>query len=426
MLLDDPVLPAAAELTGEGSLAVLTAAVDAAGGRLHSGRCAQVHYHPGRELVARYRCDVTWPDGRRRNDTILAATAPEHLPGTVPLVADLDGRELAVSVWRWPFDPLVPGLETAVTPSALSSHLAGLIAGPIRVEVVAYRPTERAVIRVHGADGEVLYVKALRPADVDPIAARHQALLDAGLPVPRVLASDRTLGLLVLAELPGTTFRDRLKSGRRPWPAPAAMADLTDRIAGAAIGGPPRRASRTCDAIAHVELLEILLPDRVDDLRRVADACRAALDDVEDRSGAVVHGDLHEAQFVVGDDGTITGLLDIDDCAPGDPLDDPAVLIGHLTYRAITTTDAHLRRAIEKTVDDLGAEFARRHDRCALDLTVAAALMGLATGPFRIQMDGWQHVTGLVVDAAIARIADAGGTAPIAPISPTAPTARIA
>lgn len=419
MLLDDPVLPAAAELAGEGALAVLRAAVGAAGGHLHDGRCAQVHYQPGRELVARYRCDVIWPDGRRRNDTILAATAHEHLPGTVPLVADLDGRELAVSVWRWPFDPLVPGLETAVTPSALTPQLAGLVTGPIRVEVVAYRPTERAVVRVHGAAGEVLYLKALRPADVDPIAAQHDALLDAGLPVPRVLAADPTLGLLVLAELPGTTFRDRLKSGQRPWPAPAAIADLTDRIAGAAVFGNARRASRTRDAISHIELLEILLPDRGDDLRRVAAVCRAALGEVESRSGCLVHGDLHEAQLVVDDDGAITGLLDIDDCAPGDPLDDPGVLMAHLTYRAITATDAPLRRAIGSTVDELHAEFAQRHDPGALDRAVGAALMGLATGPFRIQMDDWQHITARVVDAAQAHIARAEGIAPVAPETPT-------
>jgi hypothetical protein len=271
---------------------------------------------------------------------------------------------------------------------------------------------------VHGAAGEVLYVKALRPADVHPIAAQHQTLLDAGLPVPRVLAADPTLGLLVLAELPGTTFRDRLKSGQRPWPTPAAIADLTNRIAGAAVYGDTRRASRTRDAIAHIELLEILLPDRVDDLHGVAAACRDALGAVEARSGCLVHGDLHEAQLVVDDDGAVTGLLDIDDCAPGDPLDDPGVLMAHLTYRAITTADPDLRRDIESTVDDLRAEFARRHDPGALDLTVAAALMGLATGPFRIQANDWQAITGLVVDAALARIAAVASIAPLGLIAP--------
>ncbi len=405
MLLDDPVLPAAAELAGDGSLALLTAAVAAAGGELHSGRCAQVHYQPGHELVARYRCDVTWPAGRRRGDTILAATARAHLPGTVPLVAERDGHELAVSVWRWPFDPLVPGLGTAVTAAALTPYVAGLISGPIRVEVVAYRPTERAVVRVHGSNGEVLYVKAVRPDDLQPIADQHEALLDVGLPVPCVLATDPTLGLLIMSELPGTTFRDRLKTGQRPWPNPDAVVELAERISGAAVTGAPRRASRTADAIAHVELLQILLPDRADDLRRISAACLESLDEVAARSGVLVHGDLHEAQIVVDDQGAITGLLDIDDCAPGDPLDDPAVLVGHLSYRALTMRDEPAGRAIETAIAELHEAFAAHHGRGALDRTVAAVLVGLATGPFRIQMDDWQATTRLVIDAASARIA---------------------
>ena len=75
------------------------------------------------------------------------ASTTGPLPGAVPVEA-LDGEQaLVASVWRWPFDPLVPGLERAVTPGRSDDLVGSWVGAGPTLEVVAYRPTERAVVR---------------------------------------------------------------------------------------------------------------------------------------------------------------------------------------------------------------------------------------------------------------------------------------
>jgi aminoglycoside phosphotransferase (APT) family kinase protein len=133
-------------------------------------------------------------------------------------------------------------------------------------------------------------------------------------------------------------------------------------------------------------MLATVLPaerDRLDwlagrlELDRDASTCRA------------IHGDLHEAQVVV-DAGRITGLLDIDDVGVGDEIDDVATLVAHLLTRAATVTDG---RPIVEYAERLRAGLGVAFDRRDLDQAVAATLIGLATGPFRIQQDDWRQIT---------------------------------
>jgi len=120
------------------------------------------------------------------------------------------------------------------------------------------------------------------------------------------------------------------------------------------------------------------------------------------RSGVVVHGDLHEGQLVVAPDGTVTGLLDIDDLGTGDPLDDHATLIAHLRFRAAgLDPDDPGRRRLHDHVAALHDHAAELVGREAIDVAVASVLVGLATGPFRVQHPGWQARTAAVVADAV-------------------------
>jgi aminoglycoside phosphotransferase (APT) family kinase protein len=402
----DPCLPAATWLTGPDACEVIGAAVTAAGGRLHRARPCQVHYRPGHEMVVRYRCEVTWPGRDRAPDTILAATTRHGaLPATVPVVAETDAGPLAVSVWRWPHDPVLVGLPAAVVGPSLAARLPALVGPVVAVEVVAYRPTERAVVRARTAGGDTYYVKVLAPAAVDAVADRHRRLTEAGLPAPPIRHVDPDLGLLVMAELPGATFRDRIKRGRHPWPAPSALRQLALDLASVDAEGLAPRPTRTADAIGHARLLEQVLTGvrnrrALDDLGRIVSRCGDAIGDSHWRVGPLVHGDLHEAQLIVDDRGRIAGLLDVDDVGPGDPVDDAAVLLAHLRYRACT--DPARRDEITAYAARLRASAARRIDAPTLDLVTAGVLVGLATGPFRIQCDRWEDHTAAV-------LADAGG-----------------
>jgi hypothetical protein len=398
----DPLLPAAPFLTSAAAFDVLATAVTAAGGRLLACAPVHVHYRPGHELVVRYRADVAGSDGTPERQTLLAGTAVGG-PHAGTLHVTTEDEALTVGVWRWPFDPVLPGLATAVT-----GHLAGRFLGehmspPLSPEVVVYRPTERAVVRITDASGRRAYVKVVPPATVAGLVARHEALGNADLPVPRVVASDAAAGLVALSEVVGPTLRELVKGDRGGWPPAAEFLELRRRLARAATDA-PARPTRRADAIAHAAMLATVLP-----------AARAQLDHVTEpwRLGAInsgppvtVHGDLHEAQVIIGD-GRITGLLDVDEVGPGDPLDDLATVLGHMRYRQVTTADRGVSSRIAAYADSLRAGFVDEVAPAELDASTAAVLIGLATGPFRVQMEGWQAATTDVLDVATALVGPA-------------------
>lgn len=413
MEIVDDAVPAVQHLTAPGAVDVLRAAVEAAGGTLHDALASQVQYRPGSDVVVRYRADVTWADGARRpGETLLAAaSAAGPLPGALQVEASGGDAPLVASVWRWPFDPLVPGLEGAVTPGRSDELLGPWVGAGAALEVVAYRPTERAVVRATGGDGRRVYLKVVRPGDVEALVARHERLLAGGLPVPEVLAVSAEEGVVVLAERPGTTFRDRIKQDLPGWPSPESLGTVVDRLRALDPSGLPARPGRVVDALGHAQLLAAVAPELSERLAALCDRFRAAVPAVSERSGALVHGDLHEGQLVVDEDGAITGLLDVDDVGTGDPVDDLATVIGHLRFRVATAADDHdaRRRAarLAAHVQALEAHGRTRVDPDALALDVAAVLVGLATGPFRIQRAGWRADTARVVADAEAAAPDA-------------------
>jgi aminoglycoside phosphotransferase len=385
----DPLLPAAAHLTGPGAFDVLRPAVDAAGGELLSCRTSHVQYRPESDLVVRYRCTIRRDDVDVTDTLLAATTAAGPFPGTVPVEATTpDGNHLTVGLWRWPFDPVLGDLATMVTPHLADAHLADLVGGSCVPEVVAYRPTERAVVRVSGRDREI-YVKILPPTSVEGLVRRHALLHGAGVPVPQVLRSGE--GWIAMEALTGTTLRDRLKAGTR-LPAPERYRTLLDALAAVQLDDATLVRSRLDDAPHHAAMLATVLPDARDRLDDVIGRL-TTLSGRFARTESTVHGDLHEAQLVV-DDNEVTGLLDIDDVGRGNPLDDVATLLGHLRFRAATSHDHRIDRYAEL----VRAAVATGHDGAAVDLHLAAVLIGLATGPFRIQQHDWATTTRHVLD----------------------------
>lgn len=391
MLVDDALLPAAAHLTGPDAVDVLAPVVVAAGGRLVRCEPTAVQYRPRRELVVRYRC-VVRNGASTAADTLLAATTTSGpLPGTVPVEAVTpDGTELRVGVWRWPFDPILPDLATMTTPHLAAPLLRSLVGGRPGLEVVAYRPTERAVIRASGPERDV-YVKVVPPATAPSLVDRHARLVRAGIPAPRVLAVDG--GWIALEALPGTTLRDRLKGGPRALPSPVSYRDLLRSVGVVDVGDLPPVRSRLLDAPHHAAMLARVLPGSAARVSEIIERVGAPID--AQRDVATVHGDLHEAQLVV-DDHTVTGLLDVDDLGPGDPLADIGTLVAHLRFRAMTCDDPR----VDAYADEVREAVAIGRDPAAVDRHVAAVLVGLATGPFRIQQRDWEMTTRRVLDLA--------------------------
>jgi phosphotransferase family enzyme len=393
--VDDAVLPAAAHLTGSRADRVLAAAVAAVGGTLQRARPCHLHYRPGRDVVVRFDSSVCWGGRAPVTETLIAATHVAGPPdGTLPVEAiTADGVTLSVGVWRWPFDPVLLGLGDAVTPSRAAVLLAGLSDGRVRLEVVSYRPTQRAVVRAVDAQGGEVYIKAVPPGDVEDLVDRHRRLLAVGVPVPEVLRHDAGRGLIVTAALGGLTVRDRIKRGHRTLPAAGQYEELYLRLAAARLGRRRHAINRTRAALHHATMLAAVLPSSRPRLDRLAEHLAPATHRADDRSGPTIHGDLYEAQLVTGRGrgraGTLTGVLDLDDCGPGDPYDDRATVLAHLIDRVVDDEGAP-RRRIADYVGTLRSSFGEQVDAGELDLVTAGTIVGLATGPFRLQRPRWQ------------------------------------
>lgn len=387
MSVDDPLLPAAIHLSGPFAGDVVAAAVERAGGTLLHHRRTQMHYRPGHDLVARFDAEVEWADGRRRREQISAATTTSGPPaGSLVVVADAADGELAVGVWRWPFDPALPALEGVVGSTATTLEGVGVVLGPGRpvVDVVAYRPMERAVVRVRSG-ATTWYAKVVPPAGASDIVERHRTMRERELPVPDVIAAVPDRGWLLLTELAGPTLRELIKSDRDTWIEPSTLAGLVRRIASVGDDHPRSFRSRLADAPHHAALLAAVLPDGPGRLARLQDHLAEHAARAQQRPSGFVHGDLHEAQLIVAE-GRIVGLLDIDEAGRGDPVDDVAVPIAHLRHRALSASNGP---RIDAFVDDFIAHIAGDHAPADVAAGTVAVLTGLATTPFRAQADGW-------------------------------------
>lgn len=395
MFLADPELPAARYLAGDDAIDVLRVPVEASGGTIASARPVHVQYRPGSDVVVRYSAQVSWNGEPPSRETLVAASAVHgSFPGVVPITADTPYGRVTVGVWRWPFDPVLTGLGDVVTASGVAALMGDDDPRSLRVAVVAFRPTERAVIAVTRHDRALAYVKAVVPSRTTGIERRHAALRAVEVPAPDVVLADADRGLLVLQPLHGATLRDLVKAGSPGWPDGDEYLRLTDAISSASISGsgPP---SRLGDGALHAAMLATVLPGergRLDELAARFEAVDAPPTD------GTVHGDLHEGQIIV-DAGRIVGLLDVDDAGPGASVDDMANVIARIVYRAVTA-GADRRQRLDRYAAAVREAARARHDEVRLDIHIAAALVGLATGPFRVQSPDWRATVGALLGRA--------------------------
>lgn len=396
MIVDDPALPAARHLVGPGAFDVLRLPVEAVGGRLDGCRPVDVQFRPGSDVIVRYTAHVSWQGGPAKRETLVASSTFLGAPqGTVVVTADMPSGPVDVGVWRWPFDPVLRGIEHVTSAASVGRLLDLDPDNLLSVEVVAYRPTQRAVVKVSSAlDGVVhAYIKVVAPDAVRSIAQRHASLRSSNVPAPLVTATDEALGLLVLEPLVGPTLRNLVKGTPGAWPSPDEFDRISDGFAATNLDA-PAVASKLSDAVLHARMLALVAPDR----RAVLEVLAERFDDAHvPPSDATIHGDLHDAQLVVVE-GEIRGVLDVDDAGPGASIDDRANLIAQLLFRA--DAGAPNAVAIAEYAESLRKASVPRFDPDQLDLHTAACLVGLATGPFQLQSPGWSDTVASLVDRA--------------------------
>ncbi|MGA6167498.1 aminoglycoside phosphotransferase family protein [Amycolatopsis magusensis] len=369
-------------LTGEPAGELLTAVVGQAGGTLLEWAATQVDHQPRGRTTVGYTARVRWGDGSETGETFGACSGP--LPEGVVRLSD---GVTDIGVWRFPFDPELPALRTAYDPVAVRRLVenAGLRCdGEVRLRVRSYRPRRRAVIEVTTPDRRRVFVKVVRPSRARDLHERHR--LAASAAVPQSLGWTDG-GLVLLAGLPGRTLRQELLSEDVVAFDAGSVVSALDSLPPELATG-PRRRTWGQKAGHYAEVIAAAAPEFAGRARAVA---RAVGHDRPQGPDVPVHGDLYENQLMVLD-GRVTGLLDIDGAGRGERLDDAGCLLGHLFVLA------QLRPLREKSILDVGAILAERFtadlDREALALRAAAVVLSLATGPHRVQEDGWRHQTG--------------------------------
>lgn len=387
----DPALPGSEVLLGDEAHVVLAPAIAAAGGTLLTARPSQIRYTPGRRLIVRYAAEVEWDNGDRRTETMGAMVQKRALPEELAVLEGDDGSR--IGVWRYPHDPFLPGLPAAAYPAGAQAVLArlGIATSHVDVDPIVYRPGSRAVLRVTADDG-VVYLKVARPGKAPRLHAVHDAL-GAVAPVPRCLASSGPLGLLVLEELSGAPLTRPLVDGGA-LPPPAAVLALAASLGTVELPAVVGSRAASAPVLDHVAALSAAVPQEQERLERLA----VLAVDAGSPPEQTVHGDFYEAQILVDEAGSITGLLDVDGAGPGAAADDPATLLGHLVGLA------HVHPAAGQRITDyrraLQEQSARVVDPDRLRAATTGVLLGLATTPFRRQDAGWQAQTSGWLDLA--------------------------
>lgn len=401
----DAALPSAAALLGPRPGELLEPAVAGAGGRIESARPRFVNYRPRSRIAVRYSARVAWPDGSVTDEVVAARQR----------------RDGELTVWRWPDDPDLPGIRAATDPAYVRGLLdeIGAPAGAVTLTRRSYWPGRRAVIQAalasdklrfdpaagsikRAAPERLLFLKAVRPADVERLRGIHEALAGS-LPVAPLAGASADLGILVLGALPGRTISACLADPAETPPAPTELLGLLQRLAGIELGGTVR--GTTAGKIArHVRLLETVLPDQADALHRFAEL----YGDERPQPVTTVHGDLHEEQ-VLARGGRVSGLLDIDDAGPGQLVDDLALMVGRVRARARLGERGRDRAGAYE--QELLAAFEGAVDPGELRHRAAGALLGRATAPFRIQAKDWRAQSRARIRMATESLADWARTA---------------
>jgi hypothetical protein len=368
-------------LLGPDALDVLNAVVSSTGAVLAEARPSQVRYLPGKSVTVQYRVAVRDAGGKTTKGTLVAASGVAAPQGTTLL----ESGEIRIAVWQYPDDPFLPGLAPASDPPRAAELLTrlGIPTDSVKIRTRAYRAGRRAVLQL-GSDAGTIYIKVLRPGRIAALQRLHVELAPH-LPIPQSLGWSKKLGLVAMQALGGSTLRRSLESGVIELPSPAALAGLLDQFPEPSpdakkVAGAYQRASE------HARLLGAVLPTASSQLGEiVAGLSRAGSNDPL----VAVHGDFHASQVLI-DSGRIVGLVDVDTAGIGQRADDLANILGQLaTVASVAKNPAPIDEYQTLLLEDFG----RRTDPVVLRKRVAGVILGLATGPFRVQLPDWPEAT---------------------------------
>ncbi|MGH1489586.1 MAG: phosphotransferase family protein [Acidimicrobiales bacterium] len=209
-------------------------------------------------------------------------------------------------------------------------RLPGLAVALRSGRLVAYRAGRRAVVRSQPSQTKPgSFIKVVRPSRVDGVVRTHQRLFAANLPamIPRVLQFDDD-GRIGLEALPGPSVHDlfRSTSHREPSIPVEQIAEALSCVHRIEPEGNPRPDDPPEKWVAMVGRAE---PNMIEPLQEVA----SQLPSLPAAEPAVIHGDLHDKNILLGE--RSIALIDLDGVKTGAAEDELANLGVHLQLRCL-------------------------------------------------------------------------------------------
>ncbi|TDE88035.1 aminoglycoside phosphotransferase family protein [Occultella glacieicola] len=338
----------------------------------------RVHHRPGAGVSVGYRVGYDDGGGARVNEYLVASTAP-RLPESerVALLADGDRQ---VRVWRHPHDPALPGLAPACDAATVHGWLTDLgrpPAAPVRLDLVSYRPSRRAVLRA-GAGDDSVFVKVLPPRRAEALYRRHEVLTDAGVPTPRVLACPGP-GVLMIERARGHALAEAIAGAERNpggLPGPDVLEAWLDSLP-ATVLELPARPSWADRIDFHAEAARAALPAEAGRIDRLETGLTELLARTPDGPKVPTHGDFYEANVFTADGG-VSSVIDVDSVGPGRRSDDLGTMLGHVAV--LPALAPHVYAHVPGIVKEWTAYFETRVDPVDLRARTAAVVLSLAAG----------------------------------------------
>lgn len=245
--------------------------------------------------------------------------------------------------------------------------LPAILAQP-GTELVAHRPSRRAVVR-HTEGGETIaYTKVVRRSRAADAARRGQwvsDLIDGEIRAPRLLeGSDVERGMLRWSVVPGVTLHDL---GTDPATTPESL-ERAWRAAGRATRalhdipvqqvephhGPQEELGAIRKWVGPAMAHGLLDVGRVE---RAIETVLEGLAGAPEQGLGVLHRDLHDKQLLCDADGSV-GLIDVDTLARGERAVDVANVLAHLELRQLQDLLSVERAAAARRgfLDGVGAD----------------------------------------------------------------------
>jgi hypothetical protein len=376
----DAAVPALHVLLGSEAREVIAAGLATGGLRFRKSEISQVRYVPGRSVTAQYRVESITEHGKPVTSTFVALSGI-RVPDGVPVLG-ADGVEIAF--WQFPNDPFLPGLAAASDAVSVSRLLDSLGAETqdYTLRTRAYRAGRRAVVEANGPS-QRMFLKVVRPSRTRAIQEAHVALA-AHVPVPHSFGWSENQGIVALQSMPGRTLRAALRARSSRLPEPRSLVELLDRFPAPSEDTPVVTGPHE-SAAGHVRLLSAVAPE----LAERFEAAAAAVGEARPEPTTATHGDFHASQILI-EGSTVVGLVDVDTAGKGERANDFAALLGQLSTLAVNSP---ARSDFERYGAALIDEFDRHVDPVGLRLRTAGFILGLATGPFRVQGGRWRYET---------------------------------